>query len=202
MNEAAATGAPNTQTGNDANAGGQPAGASASNNAANGTQGGQPNAPQGAAQGNQGEIDFTFDFPEDMPVDEEELNAFKATAKELGLDQDKAKKLVDLRVQAAQAAMRKHAEAVGKWRTDSQADKEFGGEKFEENLGVAKLARDKFATPELVSLLQSSRLGDHPEVIRFFYRVGKAISQDTFVRPGATTGSERKPDAEVFYGLN
>jgi len=40
---------------------------------------------------------------------------------------------------------------------------------------------DKFGTPELTKLLNASGMGNHPEIIRAFYRAGKAISEDSFV---------------------
>lgn len=207
MSEAAGTGAPNTPAGGSGEGtGGQPAGnnGTPAGGQPNG-QGGQPNGQQGGqpnGQG-QGEVEYKFDFPEDMPVDEGELNDFKSTAKELGLNPEQAKKLVDLRVKYAQSLQAKHAEAVGKWRGDSQVDKEFGGDKFQENLAVALKARDTFATDELKSLLQSTRLGDHPEVVRLFYRVGKALAEDKFVKQGATTGaSGTKSTADILYGTN
>jgi hypothetical protein len=46
---------------------------------------------------------------------------------------------------------------------------------------VAKKALDAFGTAELRSLLNESGLGNHPEVIRFMFRAGKAISEDSMV---------------------
>ena len=76
------------------------------------------------------------------------------------------------------------------WLESSKSDKEFGGEKLEQNLGVAKGALDKFGSPELNQLLVSTGLGNHPEVIRLMYRVGAAISQDTFVAGSAPARSQ------------
>jgi hypothetical protein len=90
-------------------------------------------------------------------------------------------------------------EAQGEaWGKEALADKEFGGEKFEENLAVAKKGLDQFATPELKNLLVQTKLGNHPEVLRAFFRAGQAISEDGFV-PGRV-GSTRKSNAEVLYG--
>ena len=67
------------------------------------------------------------------------------------------------------------------WLDQSSSDKEFGGERLDANLAVAKTALDKFGTPELKQLMNQTGLGNHPELIRFFYRAGKAISEDTYV---------------------
>ena len=36
-----------------------------------------------------------------------------------------------------------------------------------------------------MALLNSSGMGNHPEVARFAIKVGKAISEDTFLKAGA-----------------
>ena len=46
-----------------------------------------------------------------------------------------------------------------------------------------------FGTPELRDVLNMTGLGNHPEIIRAFYRAGKAISEDAFV-----SGSPRRAD--------
>lgn len=108
------------------------------------------------------------------------LEKFKATAKELNLSQEAAQKLVTLQAQE-QAAQ---AQAVlTDWSTKAKADPEFGGDKFEENVGVAKKALERFGSPEFNEWLRTTGLGNHPELIRTFFRAGKAISEDGFV-PG------------------
>jgi hypothetical protein len=56
-------------------------------------------------------------------------------------------------------------------------------------------ARDQFATPEFVPFLNESKLGNHPEMLRAFYRIGQAISQDGFVpgRGGAGSPANAQP---------
>ena len=70
------------------------------------------------------------------------------------------------------------------------SDDEFGGETFDANLKVAKSALDAFGTDPFKQLLSESGLGNHPEVIRFMYRAGKAISEDSYV--GNSQGANAK----------
>jgi hypothetical protein len=77
------------------------------------------------------------------------------------------------------------------WEQAAKADKEIGGDKLPENLGLAKSVLDKFGTAELRELLTTSRLGNNPEVIRLLSKVGAAISDDARV----TTG--KAPDANT-----
>jgi len=143
-------------------------------------------APQGAPEAYE-----PFTVPEGVELDAEVLGEFQGIAKELNLPQDAAQKVTDLGVKLAQkwAAESQQAtsDMLADWKVQAETDKEFGGDALPANLAVAKKAIDQFGTPELRELLDVHRLGDNPEVIRFMFRVGKAISEDTFVAGGNTT---------------
>ena len=114
--------------------------------------------------------------------------AFKGIAKELDLSNAAAQKVMDkVGPVLAERSREMLVQARTEWTQQSKSDKEFGGEKLNENLAVAEGALKAFATPELRELLQASGLSNHPELIRFMYRAGKAISTDGYV--GASHGS-------------
>ena len=92
--------------------------------------------------------------------------------------------------------MTRLAEARNDWAQQSRADAEFGGEKLDENLAVAKKAVEALASPELKTLLEQSGLGNHPEIIRLFYRAGRSLSQDSFVGGKPAQGQS---DARRLY---
>jgi len=147
---------------------------------------------------------YEFKAPEGQEFDGEFLKVYSEAAKELNLTQDKAQGLIDkLGPVIQQRQMAKISEVQQQWMTDSKADKEFGGEKLEENLGIAKGALEKFGTPELKELLNTSGIGNHPEVIRFFYRAGKALVPDTFVgghKEGKPSAKSWNDLADTLYG--
>lgn len=158
----------------------------------------KPNAPE----------TYEFKAPEGRAFDSEVIAEYSKVAKELNLSQEAAQRVLDAvgpKLAERQAAQ---IEAVRTgWADSSKADREFGGERLSENLSVAKKALDAFGTTELRSLLNESGLGNHPEVIRFMFRAGKAISEDSMV-----TGSkgEAKPAgprsfndlADALYSTN
>ena len=147
---------------------------------------------------------YEFKAPEGRVFDSEVIAEYSKVAKELNLSQEAAQRVLDAvgpKLAERQAAQ---VEAVRNgWADNSKADKEFGGDKLTENLGVAKKALDQFGTAELRSLLNESGLGNHPEVIRFMYRAGKAISEDRIVTGSAATaksGPKSFSDlADVLY---
>lgn len=145
-----------------------------------------------------------FDMPEGFQLQAEMTNDIKSVAKELNLTQEQAQKLADIAANRVQFANASQVEALKQaqtqWSQDSKADKEFGGDALNENLSVAKKALDQFGTPELRNLLNESGLGNHPEIIRAFYRAGKAISEDNhFVPSGAKVSQGQRDHAKALY---
>ena len=143
---------------------------------------------------------YEFTLPENVQMDEAAVNAFSEFAKEVGLSQEAAQKMIDKMAPAMQARQAEAFQATREsWGESSKADKEFGGEKLTENLAVAKKAMDAFGTPELRTLLNESGLGNHPEIIRAFYRAGKQISEDRFVPSGQGGRAGGKDPASSLY---
>lgn len=137
------------------------------------------------------DVDVQFDLPEGVAFDEQGATEFKAMVKELKLQPDAAKKLADLAASRARAQHEAHAALIESWSEAVKTDKEIGGEKLTENLAVAKRAVDTFGSQALKDLLNQTGLGNHPEVVKAFYKAGKAISEDGFVR-----GAPKAPTTE------
>ena len=135
-----------------------------------------------------------FSLPEGLRIDESAFNDFAPLAKEFGLTQEQAQKLVDVAAglvdRTTKTAEGVHADTIKKWADDSRNDAEVGGKDFDANLAVAISAIDKFGDDELKQILDASGFGNHPAVVRLFYRVGKAASNDTFVSGSATQKKE------------
>lgn len=117
------------------------------------------------------------------PVSNDDFKGFTEAAKSVGLSQENAQKMFTAMYGEADNYVRRRTqEFAARWAEQSKADPEFGGANFNQNMGQIAAAYRQFATPELKQLLDASGLGNHPEVMRLFYRVGKALSQDTGVR--------------------
>ncbi len=147
---------------------------------------------------------YEFKAPEGREYDADFLTTFAEVAKELDLPQDKAQVVLDkLSEKAQERQSAKLEEAKAQWLADSKKDTEFGGDKLEENLGIAKKALDAFGSDLLKAMLNDSGLGNHPELIRFFFKVGKAISEDTFMgghREGKGQPKTFNDIAALLYG--
>lgn len=139
-----------------------------------------------------------FTTPKDISLSDELLTTFGETAKRLNLSQKDAQSLLDdlgpaVAKNNAQELANIAKEATAQWAKEAKADKEFGGDAFDKNMAVARQAM-QFATPELRKVLDDSGLGNHPEVIRWMFRVGKQLQQDgKHVSGTQETGGPKTP---------
>lgn len=150
------------------------------------------------ATGEEGVPDqYTLDF-EKLGISETELregvlDEFQSKAKELGLTQKQFQGLAEYDIERTQAAESEAVDAwnerVSGWREAARTDKEFGGESYEANVKTAMQALDKFGDNDLKALLKSPSednpeglaVGNHPAVLRFLNRVGKALGDPDLV---------------------
>lgn len=127
----------------------------------------------------------SFDVPEGYGVDDNTLSEYQDWARENNLTQDQAQAGVDLVAKMKEAEMSRWVEQQKTWVDQVKNDAEIGGDNFDQNVSTAVKARDSFGTPEFSEMLDVSGLGNHPEMVRFLNRVGKAISEDKLVIGGA-----------------
>ena len=137
--------------------------------------------------------EYKFEAPEGMDVNEEALTQFADTAKELKLSQAQYQSLIEYDLQrqadAAKAMSDQYNNRVAEWATEAKADKIIGGEALDENLGVAKRAIETFGDDDLAQIMAAPSaenpdglgLGNHPAMIRLFYRDGKSIGESSLV---------------------
>lgn len=167
----------------------------------------QEAAAKAAAEAATKPVEYDLKLPEGL-VKGDLMDSLKEFAKEKGLTQDEAQKLADLGVKQAQGFVAQLAEAqktqTAEWATATQTDKEIGGDKLPENLAAAKKALDSFGNPGFKKLLNESGLGNHPEIVRFMVKAGKAISEDGRLVTGGAAQVDRNtlPIEERIYGKN
>lgn len=149
--------------------------------------------PEGAPEA------YEFTAPEGKQFSPEMLAAFSDAARELNLPQESAQKVLD-KIAPALAAKQESALSAARqqWGADVRADAEIGGTDFEAKLAVANKAFTEFGTPELRTLLDTTGLGDHPELIRWAHRVGKAISDDGFIAGRGASAPNVDPAKRLF----
>ena len=153
-------------------------------------QDGQQEGGEGEGMSNAPEHYEPFDAGNGLMADEETVGEFANIARQVGLSQEEAQNVFTSLMPTFESIGRKRMEGwTADWAKQSSVDKEFGGQNFQANLRVANTALKKFSTPEFTKLLQVTGLGNNPEVIRVFYRIGQQMTQDKGVTGGGAPQS-------------
>lgn len=144
---------------------------------------------------------YEFQAAEGVELDTEALKEFEPVAREMNLTNEQAQKLVDVYPKILAGVQQRQVEAwqqtTEQWAADVKADKEIGGDKLPSNLSAAQRALDQFGTPELKEYLKTTGLGNHPDLVKTFVKIGKAMSEDGMVTGG---NDGQRSAAEVLYG--
>lgn len=153
-------------------------------------------------------VEYTdFKLPEGVQADEQKMADFKATASEAGLSQDQAQKLVDLYSNAVKTATDASTQlwydTQKQWQADVLKDPEIGGANFEPMKSTVAKAIDAVGGEDAAKIRDAfnyTGAGNHPDIIRFLYRLGKAIGEGGAVASGSPTAVEApKSFAEKLY---
>lgn len=139
---------------------------------------------------------YTFEPMEGFELDQEVLGEFTGIAKELGMSQENASKLIGLQAKLMEKIEAQRTESINEalewqrneWAAQVKNDPEIGGDKFDATRAVAAKAVQAFGSDQLRALLNESGLGNHPEMVKLFHRIGTSLTEDKLVMPGTQSG--------------
>jgi hypothetical protein len=127
-------------------------------------------------------------LPDDFPYLPELETAYRKLAHEAGLTPAAAKKIYDgynkfmlENYQQGQQVLKSQVEEM-----EAGLQKEWGG-KYGDNLALARKAMGRVAppgSPELAAL--DKAIGESPVLVKFFYNLGKSMSEGEFIAGGGT----------------
>jgi len=146
---------------------------------------------------------YDLKLPDGSRLDADHLDSISSLAKEKKLSNEEAQAILERDhavLSAFEDRQRQEAEVMkDEWAKSAQSDKEYGGEKYKESIALARRVLNQFGSNALKEQLNSSGLGNHPELIRLMVRIGKEISAGSLV-----VSRENPPPAkslgEIFYG--
>ena len=148
--------------------------------------------------GADGAVPETYEYtpPEGGDIDadtQSRLEAFGDAARDMKLSQDQYQSLIDYDTERTaklvEAGAAAYTDRVNTWADATKTDTELGGEDLQRNLSVAKLGMETSGTPKLAALLAAPSienpdglgLGNHPEIIRLFHRVGATLKESDLI---------------------
>lgn len=161
---------------------------------AEGAEGAQAPEPVTAAN-------LTLTIPKDVQgsISSEQVEAFTQYATAMGWDNVQAQAALDFQVQNGRAAQTVFKQQLAQWEGAVRADPELGGKNLSTTVATANKAMHHFDPSGTISaLLKSSGHGSNPDVVRFLYKVGKALGEDRIPLAGDGQRS-RLPLAERMY---
>ncbi len=138
---------------------------------------------------------------EGLLLSEKEITRLESEAKEKGLSQDEFAALMENDNARISEFVENRKEAflsqVKTWGEQAMNDPEFGGDNFVASSENAKRAIDKFGGESLKQILNETGYGNHPEIFKAFAKIGKAMSDDSFVK--AKAHAPAQPDRLARY---
>ena len=126
-----------------------------------------------------------YEFPsyepktEGFSIDPEMQSQFAKTAHELGLSKTQAAKLYDWYAQSSDGIAQQALENDMRFQQEAktQLTKEWGNA-YDQNVNFARAAAKEYGGEELINVLEETRLGDHPVILKALAKIGRALAED------------------------
>lgn len=140
-----------------------------------------------------------FSLPGGAEADPVLNEAFLPLAKELGLSQSGAQKIVDFKAKIDQHQLEQWGNHLTELKNSAKADAEIGGANYDKSIGLGRSVIAKFGTPKLREALNQYGIGAHPEMIRFLAKIGKAVGESPSIESKGGGVATEKPLHERMY---
>lgn len=135
-----------------------------------------------------------------LQIDQALEDDFRKTSHLFGLGQEAAGELARMyarhQARLAEEGRARQSQAIqdmeAAWISELKADKDLPAQ-----LSRARTAIKTYGSPELVGVLEETRLGSHPAFVRFMARVGQALAEPSFAQ--GSSANEDKSPAEILY---
>lgn len=154
---------------------------------------------------------YELSVPEGMELDEQALEKFEPLFREANMTNEQASKFAAAygehvngmveraQTETVQSLQDQWIQQNKTWQGELLKDKEFGGANAKENFNIAKSVIDRFGgtkeeIAEIRKAMNQTGAGNHPEVMRLLFRVGKAMQDDKIHDNGLENGGKQKAD--------
>lgn len=147
---------------------------------------------------------YDFKAPEGYELDKGAIEALTPVLKELDLDQAQASKLVNTYLKHQVAAEAKLEKAftddmAAKAAANLQAIRTEWGAQHDTNMALARDGMTKVFTAEAVRKLDETGLGNDPDFLKGFLKVGRMVSEDKRTPSGNPTVTTILPLEQRLY---
>lgn len=139
------------------------------------------------------------ELPEGTMWDEEAKNGFLNAAHSAGLNKSQVEGILGWYGDYSKDVDMAGSQGIEK---ATQELKKTWGERFDANIGLTQRAVAKLGGVELQAVLDSTGLGNHPDIIRAFHRAGKMMEEHGYVQgeiQGVTNREAAKAEIASIY---
>ena len=149
---------------------------------------GRPETPEG------------YDFGEDGG----KLEFYRNATHQLGLTQDQAANMLKLYATVEEQNQKAAQQRNADFAVDSQINlKREWGTNYDSKIDMAQRAFAQFSSKEFSQLMDETGLGNHPELLKAFSKIGESMGDDQLVvgsgRAGAISPQMAKEEIESLY---
>ncbi|HEU4635535.1 MAG TPA: hypothetical protein VFS41_05110 [Edaphobacter sp.] len=135
-------------------------------------------------------VESKIKIEENDPV----IGSFRTKAHELGLNGKQVAGLYQWFIETQNGI---HDSNMGNWQKNQEQAaatlKKDWGAAYDQNISLAQQAVEQLGGAPLKELLDSSRLGDHPALIKVFHEVGKLLAEEGRLDGKASLGEAMSP---------
>lgn len=146
---------------------------------------------------------YDLKLSEKSLLDKSSVDEISTFARERGLSNKLAQEILEMKESAVKEHIELQAEAVAQrtssWRKAVEDDKEIGGEKLKETANLANQVAKRFGTETFMKALNDTGLGNHPELVRVFARIGRAMDNDKLELGGNSFSQSGRSEEQTFY---
>ena len=132
------------------------------------------------------------------------LDFFKDAVHKIGLTQDQATNMLQLYAAVENEQSKASDRANADFAVESQIElKREWGVDYDSKIDMAQRAFAQFATPEFSKIMDETGIGNHPELLKAFSKVGEAMGDDKLVvgagRAVGMSPQQAKEEIESLY---
>ena len=132
------------------------------------------------------------------------LDFFKDAVHKIGLTQDQATNMLQLYAAVENEQSKASDKANADFAVESQIElKREWGVDYDSKIDMAQRAFAQFATPEFSKIMDETGIGNHPELLKAFSKVGEAMGDDKLVvgsgRAVGMSPQQAKEEIESLY---
>jgi len=132
------------------------------------------------------------------------LDFYKNATHQIGLTQDQAASMLQLYAAVEQEQTKESDKANADFAVDSQIQlKREWGANYDSKIDMAQRAFAQFSSKEFSKLMDDTGLGNHPELLKAFSKVGEMLGDEQLVvgsgRGGSMSPQQAKEEIESLY---